>query len=47
MATCPVSSLGPKRGWKCYVAIAFSGFPKAKRGEKIRSGYLTRAFAGA
>ena len=26
---------------------ALSGIPNAKRGEKMRSGYLTRAFAGA
>ena len=38
---------GPKRGRNCYVTPAFSGILNAKLGEKIRSGYLTRAFAGA
>ena len=27
--------LGPKRGWKCYVTLAFSGVPN--KGDKIRS----------
>ena len=47
MATSPLPSQGPKRGRNCYVTPAFSGIPNAKRREKIRSGYLTRAFAGA
>ena len=47
MATTPLPSLGPKRGRNCYVTPAFSGIPNAKRGKKIRSGYLTPAFLGA
>ena len=47
MATSPVHSRGPKRGQNCYIIPAFSGIPNAKRGEKIRSGYLTLAFSGA
>ena len=47
MATSPLPSRGPKRGRNCYVTPAFSGIPNAKRGEKIRSGYLTLAFSGA
>ena len=35
---------GPQVGGICYVTLAFSGHPNAKRGEKIRSGYLTPAF---
>ena len=49
--------LGPKRGRKCYVTLAFSGFRNAKRGEqhqnwsptkggKFRSGCLTPTFSG-
>ena len=30
----------------CYIIAAFSGVPNAKRAEKFRSGYLTRAFSG-
>ena len=47
MTTSPLPSPGPKRGRNCYVTPAFSGIPNAKRGEKIRSGYLTLAFSGA
>ena len=47
MATTPLPSLGPKRGGNCYVTPTFTGIPNAKRGKKIRSGYLTRAFLGA
>ena len=47
MAAPPLPSLGPKRGRNCYVTSTFSGIPNAKRGEKIRSGYLTPAFSGA
>ena len=32
---------GPRRGWKCYVTLAFLGVPNTERGEKIRSGCLT------
>ena len=38
---------GPKRGWNCYVTPVFLGDPNAKRGEKIRLGSLTPAFAEA
>ena len=47
VATSPLPSRGPKRGRKCYFTPAFSGVPNTKRGEKIRSGYLTDAFSGA
>ena len=47
MATSPLPSLGPKRGQNCYVSPAFLGVPNAKRGDKIRSEYLTPAFSGA
>ena len=40
-------SRGPRRGWNCYVTPAFLGVPNAKRGDKIRRGYLTHAFSGA
>ena len=46
MATSPLPSRGPKRGRNCYVTPAFSGVPNAKRGDKIRTGYLTPAFSG-
>ena len=36
-----------KRGRKCYITPAFSGVPHAKRGETIRSGYLTPASRGS
>ena len=53
-----LASRGPKRGRKCYVTLAFSGFPNAKRGEenqkwfptkrnKIGSGCLNPAFSGS
>ena len=32
-AASPLPSRGPKRGRKCYVTLAFSGVPNAKRGE--------------
>ena len=47
MATSTLHSQGPKRGRNCYVTPAFTGIPNAKRGDKIRSGYLTFAFSGA
>ena len=34
VAASPLPSRGPKRGRQCYVATAFSGLPKAKRGEQ-------------
>ena len=48
MAASPLPSRGQKRveEW-CYITPAFSGVPNAKRGDKIRSGYLTLAFSGA
>ena len=45
VATTPLPSRGPKRGWNCYATGAFSGV--LKKGDKIRSGYLTPAFSGA
>ena len=45
MATSTLPSRGPKGGRKCYVTPALSGIPNAKRGEKIRSGYLAPAFS--
>ena len=47
MASSPLLSRWPKRGRNCCVTPAFTGIPKAKREEKIRSGYLTFAFSGA
>ena len=47
MTTSPLPFREPKRGQNCYVTPAFSGIPNAKRGDKIRSGYLTLAFCGA
>ena len=44
LAASTLPSSGPKRGHNCYVALAFSGVPNAKRGEEIRSGCLTPAF---
>ena len=46
MATSPLPSRGPKRGLNCYATPAFLGVPNAKRGDKIRSSYLTPAFSG-
>ena len=43
----PRPSQRPKRGRNCYVTHAFSGVPNAKRGEKIRIGYLPLTFSGA
>ena len=40
-------SRGPTSGRDCYVTLAISGVPNAKRGEKIRIGFLTPAFSGA
>ena len=34
VAASPMPSWGPKRGRKCYVTLAFSGIPNAKRGEQ-------------
>ena len=34
VATSPLPSRGPKRGWKCYVTSTFSGVQKAKRKEQ-------------
>ena len=39
--------LGPKKGRKWYVTPAISGVPNTKRGDTIRSGYVTPAFSGA
>ena len=47
MATSHLHSRGPKKGRNCYATPAFSGIPNAKRGDKIRSGYLTPAFSRA
>ena len=44
VAASPLPSRGRKRGRKCYVTTPFSGLPNAKRGEKIRSAYLTHAW---
>ena len=38
-------SRGSRRGRKRYVTPTFVGVPNAKRGEKIRSGCLTRGFS--
>ena len=43
----PLPSWGPKRGRKCYVTLAVSGVPNAKKGGEITSGCLTPAFSGA
>ena len=45
MATSPLRSRGPKKGRNCNATSEFSGIPNAKRGEKIRSAYLTPAFS--
>ena len=45
MPTSPLPSLGPKTGGNGYVTPTFSGV--SKKGDKIRSGYLTLAFLGA
>ena len=42
-----VFSGGQGRGRNCYVTLVFPGVPKAKRGEKVRSGYLTPMFLEA
>ena len=47
MATSTLSPRGPKRGRACYVTLAFSGVPNAKRGKKIRTSYLTLPFLDA
>ena len=44
VATSPLSSRGVRIGRKCNITPAFSGVPR--RGDKIRSGYITRAFSG-
>ena len=46
VATSPLLSAGPKRGWNCYATPAFSRVPNAKRGDKIGTSCLTRAFSG-
>ena len=47
VSTSSLPSEGPKRGRNRYVIPTLSGVPNAKRGEKIRNGYLTLAFSGA
>ena len=47
VATSRLPSRGATSGRNCYVTPAFSGVPNAKRGEKVRSGYLTHALSGA
>ena len=47
MATSPLHSRGPTSGRKCYITPAFSGIPKYRGGDRIRSGYLAPAFSGA
>ena len=44
VATSPLPSRGPKIGQNCCVAPTFFGVPK--RGDKIRSGYITPTFSG-
>ena len=55
--TSPLPSRGPKRGRKCYVALAFSGIPNAKcreqnqkwaptKGNRIKKACRTAAFSG-
>ena len=55
VATSPLPSRGSKRGRKCYVTPAFLGIPNKgeqnqkwspKKGNTIRSGYLTPTFSG-
>ena len=46
VATSPLLSAGPKRGWNCYATPAFSRVPNARRGEKIGTSCLTPAFSG-
>ena len=46
-ATSPLPSRGPRRGRDSYVTRACSGVANAKRGDEIRTGYLTPAFLGA
>ena len=45
MATQPLLSWGPKNEWNCKVATAF--FRITNKGDKLKSGSLTRAFLGA
>ena len=47
MAASPPAFSGVCRGRNCYITAAFSGDPNAKRGEKIRSAYVTSTFLGA
>ena len=35
------------RGRTCYVTLEFLGLPNAKRGDKVRTGYLTAIFSVA
>ena len=46
-AAAPMASWGSRRGRNCYVAVAFSGVPNTKHGQKIRSGYPGPSFSGA
>ena len=46
MATSPLPSRGRIRGPNCYVTAALLGAPTAKRGNKIKSCYLTPALSG-
>ena len=39
-------SRGPRKWWNYYGNPAFWGVPNAKRGNKIRRGYLNAAFSG-
>ena len=49
MATSPLPSWGPEaeKGAELLRSPCILGFPNTKRGEKIRSDYLTLAFSGA
>ena len=47
LATSPLPSRGPKKGRTCYATPALLHVPNAKRGDKIKNGYLTLAFLGA
>ena len=42
LAASPLPSREPKRGQKCYVTPAFSGFPNTERGGEIGSGCLLK-----
>ena len=47
LATSPLPTRRPRRERKCYVTLAFSGIPNAKRWDITRTGYLTATFSGA